>query len=102
MTQEKRRGPKEEASGEDIFANREEKEEEVKNEESNRKSSTGANENAIVNKLINKLQDEDMHPLGSVESLSKRKLHMNKMFQELRDSQAHLDRAMSTEEHFVK
>ena len=29
-TQEKRRGPKEEASGEDIFANREEKEEEVR------------------------------------------------------------------------
>jgi len=97
---------------EDIVKEKEEiKEEmEVKNEESNisenshvnKKSSTGPKENVLVNKLINKLQDEEMHPLGSVESLSKRKLHMNKKFQELRDSQAHLDRAMSTEEHFVK
>jgi len=67
-----------------------------------KKSSIGEGENILVNKLINKLQDEEMHPLASTESLSKRKLHMNKKFQELRDSQANLDRAMSIEDHFVK
>lgn len=60
----------------------------------------GGSEQVLVNKVVNNLKDNA--GLGSIDSLSRKKLHMNKKFQELRDSQATLNKVMSTEDQIYK
>lgn len=61
----------------------------------------GGSEIIYVNKIVNNVQQNENN-LGSTDSLSRRKLQMNKKIQELKESQATLNKAMSIEDHIYK
>jgi len=61
-------------------------------------SSIGGSDTNIVNKFIDDIKKSQGVQLGSMDSISRKKLQMNKKFQELRDSQANLNKVMSTDE----